>query len=210
MQKTFNMTVIDHFGYLVREYRFWVGNILDHDPDIMLEGFVEFQSHTTFVSVAGEWYVTEVRFGRVMDDRKFAISAELVHEFLSLTPEQREIVCSRDPRDKHEARLLIASKQLHYEKREFANGAEETEHEVIDHARWLRQYADPFLRGDFSLWLAIHKYRLAKMIGDLRRSGKREVRRRFVGLTEGRKAIYVQEHMFQGGLDYLARLKAER
>ena len=210
MQKIFNMMVIDHFGYLVSEYHFWLGKILDHDPDIMLEGFVEFQSPTTFVSVAGEWYATELRFGRIMDDRKFALSVGLVHEFLSLTPEQRQIVCSRDPRQKKEARQLIASQQLQYEKREFTNDPEQTEQEVIDHARWLRQYADPFLRGDFSLWLPIHEYRLAKMIGEVRQSWKREVEGRFIGFTEDRKAIYVREHMFQSDVDYLAQLKAER
>jgi len=145
-----------------------------------------------------------------IDDRTFALSAGLVHEFLSLSPEQREIVCSPDHQHKHEARLLLVSQQLHYEKREFSDGAEETEHELIDRARWLKQYADPFLRCDFSLWLAIHEHKLAKMIGEVRQSWKREVSPRFVGLTEGRKAIYVQEHMFQSDVDYLARLKAER
>ena len=174
------------------------------------ETTVEFQSPTTIVSVAGEWYATEVRFGRVIDDRKFAISAELVDEFLSLTPEQRQIVCSLNPRDKKEARQLIASQQLQYEKREFANGADRREHELMQHACRIRQYADPFLRGDFSLWLAIHEYKLARRIGEVRQSWKREVRGRFVGLTEGRKAVYVKEHMFQGEVDYLARLKAER
>ena len=202
--------VIDHFGYLVSEYHFWVGKILDHDPDIMLEGFVEFQSPTTFVSVAGEWYATEVTFGRVMDDRKFAISAELVHEFLSLTPEQRQIVCCLNPRQKKEARRLIASQQLQYEKREFANDPDRREHELMHHACWIRQYADPFLRSDFSLWLAIYEYKLARMIGEVRQSWKREVQSHFVGLTEGRKAGYVREHVFQNDVDYLARLKAER
>ena len=202
--------VIDHFGYLVSEYHFWIGKILDHDPDIMLEGFVEFQSPTTCVSVAGEWYATEVRFGRVSDDRKFAISAELVHEFLSLTPEQRQVVCSPDPRDKKKARQLIASQQLQFEKRAFANDTDRREHELMQHARWIRQYADPFLCGDFSLWLEIHEYKLARMIGEVRQSWKREVRRRLVGLTEGRKAVYVREHMFQSDVDYLARVKEER
>ncbi len=182
MQATFNMMVIDHFGFLVSEYRFWVGKILDHNPGIMLEGFVEFQSPTTFVSVAGEWYATEVRFGRVMDDRKFAISTELIHEFLSLTPEQRQVVCSLNPRDKKEARQLIASQRLQYEKREFANDADRRKHELMEHARWIRQYADLFLRGDFSLWLAVHEYRLAKMIGEVSQSWKREISPRFVGL----------------------------
>ncbi len=203
------MMVIDHFGFLVSEYRFWVGKILDHNPGIMLEGFVEFQSPTTFVSVAGEWYATEVNFGRVMDGRKFAISAELVHEFLSLTPEQRQVVCSLNPQHKKEARRLIASQQLQYEKREFANDVDRREHELMEPARWIRQYADPFLPGDFSLWLAIHEYRLAKMIGEVRQSWKREIQSRFVGLTEGRKAMYVREHMFQSDVDYLVRLKAE-
>ena len=209
MEKTFNMMVIEHFGYLVGEYNFGVDKDVQNDPDFRLEGFVEYQSPTTFVSVAGEWYGIEVSFGRVMDDRKFALSAELVHEFLSLTPEQRQIVCSLNPRHKKEARQLIASQQLQYEKREFASGADRREHELMHHACWLRQYADPFLRGDFSLWLPIHEYRLARMIGEVRQSWKREIVPHFVGLTEGRKAIYVHEHMFQGDVDYLARLKAE-
>ena len=73
-----------------------------------------------------------------------------------------------------------------------------------------KQYADPFLRSDFSLWSAAHEYRLAEMIGEVRQSWKREVSRRFVGLTEGRKAVFVREHMFQSDVDYLAQLKAER
>jgi hypothetical protein len=209
MQKTFNMMVLEHFGYLVGEYNFQVDKILHNDPDVLREGFVEYQSPTTFVSVAGEWYGMEVSFGRAIDDRTFSIYAELVHEFLSLTPEQRQIVCSRDPRHKKEARQLIASQQLQYEKREFANGADRREHELMHHACWLRQYADPFLRGDFSLWLPIHEYKLARMIGEVRQSWKREIRRRFVGLAEGWKAVHVREHMFQSDVDYLARLKAE-
>lgn len=109
-----------------------------------------------------------------MDDPKFANSAELVHEFLSLTPEQRQIVCSLTPRHKKEARQLIASQQLQYEKREFANGADRREHELMHHAWWIKQYADPFLRGDYSLWLAIHEYRLARMIGEVRQSWLQE------------------------------------
>ena len=210
MQKIFNMMVIAHFGYLVGEYNFQVDKDLQKDPDFKLEGFVEYQSHTTFVSVAGEWYGIEVSFGRAIDDRKFAISAELVHEFLSLTPEQREIVCCLDPRHKKEARQLIASQQLQYEKREFATGAERREHELMQHACWIRQYVDPFLRGDYSLWLAIHECSLAKMIGAVRQSWKREVEGRFVSFTEERKPIFVREHKFQSDVDYLARLKAEQ
>jgi hypothetical protein len=210
MQETLNMMVIEHFGYLVSEYNFWVEKDVQQDPDFRLEGFVEFQSPTTFVSVAGEWYGIEVSIGRAIDDPKFALSVGLVHEFLSLTPEQRQIVCSPDPRHKHDAKLLIASKQLQYEIREFTNGAEEREHQLINHARWLKQYADPFLRGDFSLWLAIHEYKLARMVGEVRQSWKREIRRRFVGLTPARKAIHVREHIFQRDVDYLARLKAQR
>src|SRR6266542_3705830 len=190
MQKTFNMMAVAHFGYLVGEYNFRVEKSLRTHPNFKLEGFVEFQSPTTFVSVAGEWYATEVRFGRVMDDRKFAISTELIHEFVSLTPEQRQVVCSLNPRDKKEARQLIASQRLQYEKREFANDADRRKHELMEHARWIRQYADLFLRGDFSLWLAVHEYRLAKMIGEVSQSWKREISPRFVGLTEDRKAVY--------------------
>lgn len=213
MQKTFHKMVLEHFRYLVSEYNFRVDQAWQKDPDCRLEGFVEYVSPTTFVSIAGGWFDVKVSFGRVMDDRKCSVSTGLVHEFLSITPEEREIICSHDPRHKKESRLLIASKQLQYEKHEFANGDEETEYRVIDHARWLRQFADPFLRSDFSLWLALHEYRLAKMIGEIRQSRKRDVSRRAVGMigtTAGRKLIYVKEHIFQSDVDYLARLKSER
>jgi hypothetical protein len=213
MQETFNMMVLEHFEYLVSQYDFRVDKNWQRDPDFRLEGVVEYASPTTLVSVVGGLLDVEVSIGRVGDDRKCSVPTGLVHEFLSITPEEREIICSHDPRRKKESRLLIASKQLQYEKHEFANGDEETEYRVIDHARWLRQYADPFLRGDFSLWLALHEYRLAKMIGEVRQSWKREVSRRDVGMigtTAGRKLIYVKEHMFQSDVDYLARLKSER
>lgn len=212
MQETFNMMVLEHFGYLVRDYTFQVYKDWQRDPDFRLEGVVEYVSPTTFVSIVGGLFDVEVSFGRVGDDRKYSLSIGLLHEFLSITPEEREIICSHDPRHKKEARLLIASKQLHHEKHGLAHGDEETECWVADHARWLRQYADPFLRGDFSLWVAIHEYKLAKMIGEVRQSWKREVSRRDVGMIgtpAGRKLIYVKEHMFQSDIDYLMQLKAE-
>lgn len=209
MSETFNKMVIKHFGYLVHDYNFQVYKDWQGDPDFRLEGVVEYASPTTFVSIVGGLFDVEVSFGRVGDEPKYSVSIGLLHEFLSITPEEREIICSHEPRHKKESRLLIASKQFQYEKHEFANGDEETVYRVIDHAGWLRQYADPFLRGDFSLWLAIHEYRLAKMIGMVRQSWKWEVSRRFIGFTEHRKAIHVKEHMFQSDIDYLARLKAE-
>ena len=78
MQKTFNMMVVAHFRYLVSEYNFRVDKNLRTNPNFELEGYVEFQSPTTFVAVAGEWYDVEVSFGRVMDDRNFAVSVGLV------------------------------------------------------------------------------------------------------------------------------------
>ena len=202
--------VLKHFGCLVSQYNFRVDKDWQRDPDIRWEGIVEYTSPTTIVSIVGGLFDVEVSFGRVGDDRKYLVSIGLLHEFLSITLEEREIICSREPRHKRESRLLIASKQLHYEKNGLAHGDEETESWVADHARWLRQYADPFLRGDFSLWLAIHEYRLAQMIGEVRQSWKWEVSRRFIGFTEHRKAIHVKEHMFQSDVDYLARLKAEK
>lgn len=212
MQKTFNKMVLEHFGYLVSDYDFQVSRSWQRDPDFRLEGVVEYVSPTTFVSIIGGFIDVEVSFGRIGDEPKYSVSIGLLHEFLSITSKEREIICSHEPRHKKESRLLIASKQLHYEKHGLAHGDEETESWVADHARWLRQYADPFLRGDFSLWVAIHEYKLAKMIGEVRQSWRREVSRRAVDMIStgaGRKLVYVKEHMFQSDIDYLARLKAE-
>lgn len=124
MSETFNKMVIKHFGYLVHDYNFQVYKDWQRDPDIRWEGIVEYVSPTTFVSIDGGWVDVEVKFGRVGDDRKYSVSTGLLHEFMSITPEEREIICSHEPRHKKESRLLIASKQPHYEKNGFAHGDE--------------------------------------------------------------------------------------
>jgi hypothetical protein len=207
---TFNQMVEERFRYLVDEYGFRIikiGTGFQHTTTA--EGYVEYESATSFVTVTGEWYWNGITLGHSQDDRRFALSTGLIYEYMSLTPEEREIICSQDPRDNRTAARLIVSKILQHEKKQSASKAEEINSQLSEHAQWLKQYAAPFLRGDFSQWLEIYEYKVSKMIGELKRSGRNEYCLRFVRNDENGKPVYVQEHAFSKSLDYLARLRTE-
>lgn len=210
MQDTFNKMVMEHFQYLIEDYHFKIIEISDHvQRDVKVEGFVEYQSSFTFVTITGEWYWNGVAFGWIKDARKFALSSELIHEFVSLTAKERGMVCSPDPKDNRTARNLVNSKRLQHVKREFSSNAEEKDSQLADHARWLRQYADPFLRGDFSRWREIYEYKVARMIGEHKRAGKSEWGLRYAGTDATGKPIHEKQHIFQSSLDYLAASREE-
>src|ERR671925_1702014 len=142
MEETFIKMASEQFQFLIDEYQFQVIKVYEHvQYDAKAEGYVEFQSPTTFVTVAGGWYWNGVTFGRAKDDRKFALASEQVYEYLSMTPEERAMVCSHDPKDGRSASLLIASRRLQHEKKQHSDKIEEIRDKLADHARWLRQYA---------------------------------------------------------------------
>ena len=208
MQITFNSMVEEHFHYLIDEYNFRVVKVREEiQHDVAAEGYVEYESPTTFVTVTGEWYWNGVVFGRSKDDRRFSLSAEQIYEYISLTPDERGLVCSHDPNDDRAAALLVASKELQHEKRHFDSKAEEIDSQLSDHAGWLKIYAEPFLTGDFSQWLEIYEYKVSRMIAELKRSGKKEYSLRLAGKDENGKAIHINEHVFIKSLDYLAQLR---
>lgn len=208
MQETFIKMVMEQFQFLIDEYQFQRTKVSEHvQYDARAEGYVEFQSHIAFVTVTGEWNWNGVTFGRAIDDRIFALASEQVHEYLSMTPEERATVCSHDPKDKRSAALLIASRRLQHEKKQYSDKIEEIKNQLADHAQWLRQYASPFLSGDFSLWSEIYDYKLQRMIAEYKRAGRSEESLRYVGKDSNGKAIHVKEHVFQSSLDYLKKLR---
>src|SRR5512139_501811 len=111
----FNQMVEERFRYLVDEYGFQIikiGSGFQHTP--IAEGYVEYESPTSFVTVTGEWYWNGITLGRSQDDRRFSLSTGLIYEYMSLTPEEREINCSQDPKDNRTAARLIVSKILEH------------------------------------------------------------------------------------------------
>jgi hypothetical protein len=190
MQETFVKMVREQFQFLIDKYQFEVIELNEHvQYDARAEGYIEFQSLTTFVTVTGEWYWNGVAFGRAKDNRKFAMASEQVYEYLSFTPEERAIVCSHDPKDNRTVASLIASRRLQHEKREYPTKVEEIHNQLVDHARWLQQYAHPFLKGDFSLWFEVYNYKIQRMIGEQKRAGRNEVALRLLGKDDNAKPI---------------------
>lgn len=204
----FNEFAFQHFRYLIDDFSFRVTRDIRIDSRIALEGGVKYMSPTTFVWLSGHIDGVDVIFGRAADSRKFGLSVELLHEFLSLTPGQRHIVCSKDRDDRFDADLLILRNKLRHEENKLHTKAEREEQQFVDHAFWLRECADPFLRGDFSMWIELQEYKLARAIGALRRSDQSEIVTQRTIPSDG-KPKYGTWHRFQKDIDYLDRLRSK-
>jgi hypothetical protein len=193
-----------HFQYLVDDYGFLVKKVEESERAPEIEGRFEFENATTFVTVSGEQWAVSAVIGRVKDDKyRYFLDPTAIHEYLVLTESDKKLVCSLDPKDDRKARLVIHQVRLLHNKKDTDNLNESIENQLADYSRWLREYAEPFLRGDFSQWLEINEFMFARQRAERIRSGKDEFVRTVGGSKDERVSI------FQSSLDYLEKLRKE-
>jgi len=186
MKTTFFSMVMNNFQYLVDEYSFAVIKTenSEHNPEI--EGRIEFETTTTFVTVSSEQWAVGAAVGRVKDDKyRFFLNPATIHEYIILTESDKKLVCSLDAKDNSNSVIEDINSQL------------------ADYSRWLHQYAEPFLRGDFSQWLELYEYKVIRSRAAHIRSGKEEFVRTIGQNKDERISI------FQSSLDYLEKLREE-
>src|SRR5258705_2277171 len=161
MKTTFFSMVMNHFQYLVADYGFAVKKVEKSERNPEIEGRIEFETSATFVTVSSEQWAAGASVGRVKDDRyRFFLNPATIHEYVVITESDKKLVCSFDPKDDRKARTIIHQTRLLYNKDDSNNIVEDIDSQLADYSRWLRQYAEPFLRGDFSQWLEIYEYKV--------------------------------------------------
>lgn len=196
--------VMDYFRYLVTEYGFTVKKVEESERDPETEGRVELETSMTFVTVSSEQWTVSVSVGRVQDDKyRFFLNPLILYEYNMLTIPDKKLVCSLDPKDDRQAKMIIRQISLPYKKSSSNSVFDDIAGQLSNYSKWLRQYAEPFLRGDFSQWLAIYEYRVSRMRAAHIRSGKEEFVRTTTRANDKRVSI------FQNNLDYLEKLKKE-
>jgi hypothetical protein len=204
MTTTFFSMVMKHFQYLIKDYGFVVKKVEETERAPEIEGRIEFESLTTFVIISGEQWAAGTSVGRIKDDRqRYFLNPAEIHEYLSLTEFDKKLLLSLDPKDNRKARIVSNQIRLLHNKKDSSSIIEDIDNQLSDYSKWLRQYAEPFLRGDFSQWLGIYEYKIARNRAAYIRSGKEEFVR-VVGRSKDEK-----ESIFQNSLDYLKSLREE-
>ena len=204
MKTLFSSIVMDYFQYLVTEYSFAITKTeeLERAPEI--EGRIEFETSMTFVIVSSEQWTISVGLGRLQDDRyRFFLDPLTIHEYNMLTVSDKKLVCSLDPQDDRQAKMILRRLSVLRNKNSSNGAVEDITNRLSDYSKWLRQYAEPFLRGDFSQWLAIYEYKVSRMRAAHIRSGKEE----FVRTTSLARDKRIS--IFQNNLAYLENLREE-
>lgn len=196
--------VMNHFEYLITDYDFFLKKMETSERAPETEGLIEFETSKTFVTVSAEQWAAGACVGRVKDDKhRFFLDPSTIHEYVTLAESDKKLVCSLDPRDDRKARALIHQIRLSHKKNDNSSLLEEIDSQIANYALWLRRYATPFLQGDFSQWLDIYEYKVARNRAAHIRSGKKEFVR-VAGMRPDEK-----ESIFQTSLDYLAKLRSE-
>lgn len=204
METNFSSKAVQHFQYLITDYAFIVKKSETSKRSPETEGRIEFENSSTFVTVSSEQWVVGASVGRVIDDKyRYFLNPLTIREFTVLTESDKKMILSLDPKDDTKARMILRQIRS-FHQRDISNDATaNVDAQLADYSRWLRQYAEAFLHGNFAQWLQIYEYQVSAHRAAHIRSGKKE----FVRTTSQIKDEQIS--IFQNSLDYLARLREE-
>jgi hypothetical protein len=204
LAKTYFQYLIDDYGFrIVAEEAGGPHNTED-------EGTITYENNTTFVHIGSELPGFTVILGRVRDKGKFFMGLKMLHEFLTFKPDEKLLLLSREPADNERIRAEITSKNLSYLSSPVTGDIiRDYENSLQDYARWLREYADPLLRGDFSFWLEACQYVVNWQRAEMARSGRDEYRSGTDIDKDGNVYKVERRSIFYRQLEYIEALRKE-
>ncbi len=203
METTFYSMVMKYFSYLVTDYSFIVKKVDEGSPSISPDGRVDFETHLSFVMVMSDRGTAGATIGRMVDDKyRYFLNPIIIHEYLTLSDSDKKLLYSLDPNDSRKVKMMLRQTRLTH----LVNPPDpyvDIETQLADYSRWLHQYADAFLRGDFSRWLDIYEHKVLSSRAAYIRSGKQELVRTVSDDPDKRISV------FQSDFEYLDRLRQE-
>jgi hypothetical protein len=203
METSFYSIVMNYFNYLVTDYSFSVQKVEEGHSSISPEGRIDFETHSSFVTVVSDRGTAGATIGRIVDDKyTYYLNPITIHEYLTFTDFDKKLLYSLDPSESRKAKMILRQARLTHQV-DLADPFVDIETQLADYAKWLRQYAEPFLRGDFSQWLEIYEYKVLSARAAYIRSGKEEYVRTVTNDQDKHISI------FQTDFDYLNRLRQE-
>lgn len=208
MQETFIKIVENHFQFLVRDFEFTLYSATESPRGDYGEGDVKYVTKTTLVNLnctRGEQ--PSLWIGRTQDKKQHWLPIQVIFEFMSLSSDEKRIVLSHS--EGRQAANLLNKKQLAHLISLPDNLDEKMNVQLENHARYLREYAMPFLKGDFSQWLAIWEYHVEKLTAEHVRAGRPEFVPVVATDSNGQLRVMGKQHVFKESLDYVSELKSD-
>ena len=200
----FLSAVMQHFQYLLTDYGFEIKmvDLSRHPPES--EERVEFESPTIRVSIVNNQRAADVIIYRMQDDRyRYFLHMLQIREYHLLSEAAKQVTCSLDPQDTAAAETLHQAAGSRSPRLPSESAFQYLDSQLAEYSKWLREYAEPFLRGDTAQWLAIYEYDVSSSRAAYIRSGKEEFVRTVPDNKDERRSI------FQNRFDYLEKLREE-
>src|SRR5919197_2907563 len=133
-----------HLCYLQYEYGFRITREENSDNRPQTDGVVEYTSDTTVVVIDSETGSAAVWFYRIKDGRKHELDPVVIHEYLSTTDKEKELLLSTDPRKHRDASNLFNQKFLLNQpgwKSEGGSTQDDLEKRLSHYSNWLKTHA---------------------------------------------------------------------
>ncbi len=216
MKNTFVEISQRYFYYLIQDYKFELLSLVESPRGYYWEGELIYVTQDTYVCVKcvrGE--SPSINIGRIRDcanlsinQRKYSLPLYLIYEFMVTDNREKEIITSSS--SQAQAVKIINQKHMHFELP--LSNQLENQHviEIEIYANLLKQYAYPFLQGDFSNWVAVWEYKVKSGIAQEVGRGRSEYKDVVVSDGNGKYKIIGKKHLFQDALDYIERTKNEK
>ena len=210
-EMTFVDRVKKHFGYLKSEYGFKVSLEGNSEVRPQTDGVVEYTTDTTVVVIDSETGSAAAWFYRIKDGRKYDLDPVAIHEYLSTTDREKEILLSTNPKDNPTASTLFNQKFL-LNQPEWKSDSDTTvgklDLRLAKYANWLKAHANLCLKGDFSQWPKFYEYKIHRARADHLRRGKDELAYARVKDADGNYKL-IKQSAFKDDLEHIEKLKKE-
>lgn len=208
---TFVQQVGKHFHFLESEFGFRITKESDSEPPSGTDGYVEYTSDSTIISIDSDRGAVAVRLYRIKDGPKFYLTPIDIHEYLSTSQAEKELLLSTDPKDLRKASELFNRVFLLNRpdwNSETQASEVKAEMRLAKFADWLQSHASLYLKGDFSDWPALYEYKILRTRADQLRRGMAETG--YVSVRDpGGKHRLVKQSIFKDQLDHIEKLKEE-
>jgi len=207
---TFVEKVKKSFQYLESEFGFKI--VLSNNSKIrpQTDGMVKYESSTTLILIDSETGYATVRIARVVDGEKYYITPVDIHEYISTTKQEKELLLSPNPKDQSVASTLFNEKFLLNQPgwKDSKGTEQDVEKELKNFSNWLRERSNLCLEGDFSKWPMFYEYKINRARADYLRRGKDELGYARVKGDDGNWKL-IKQSIFKDDLDHIKKLKQE-
>ncbi len=199
------------FVFLETEYDFRIVFESNSEVRPQTDGIVEYASDRTAVVIDSETGSASVWFYRAKDGKEYYLDPVSIHEFLSTSDTEKQVLLSKNPNDQPEASTIFNRNfLLNQPKWKYAGNSvqEKLDLRLVNYANWLKEHENLCLLGDFSRWPGLYEYKINRLMADeLRRGGKEHVKA--VIRDENGNLKMIERPIFQREKDHVEKLRKE-